>query len=303
MKKIIIGSRGSKLSLVYANKVKDLISKVSEDLDINIQTIKTLGDIHKDKKISELGGKNLFCKDIEEHLLNNKIDIAVHSLKDMGTEEHKDLTIGAFIKRNDARDVLISNGIINLSEFKKEIKIGTSSKRRELQLKKLNKNVSIVPLRGNIDTRINKVKEKKIDAIILAAAGVKSLNLEKEISLFFETNKMLPALGQGIIAVQCKKKDKLIFDLIKKIDDKNTNLCARAERKILQTIQGDCDTAIGGLAEIHGDNLRLKARLFSDLGDESFEYECSGKITDAVTIGNKIGKKLLDLAGEKFKIK
>ena len=161
MKKIIIGSRGSKLSLVYANRVKDLISKVSEDLDINIQTIKTLGDIHKDKKISELGGKNLFCKDIEEQLLNNKIDIAVHSLKDMGAEEHKDLTIGAFIKRNDPRDVLISNGIINLSELKKEMKIGTSSKRRELQLKKLNRNISTVPLRGNIDTRINKVKEKK----------------------------------------------------------------------------------------------------------------------------------------------
>jgi hydroxymethylbilane synthase len=219
MKKIIIGARGSKLSLAYVSKVKNLILKNSQDIDIQVKTIKTSGDIHKDAKLSEIGGKNLFCKEIEENLLKKNIDIAVHSLKDMESEEHVSLMIGAFIKRNDPRDVLIGNKIKKLSELNNELKIGSSSKRRELQLKKINKNISVVNIRGNIDTRIKKIEEKKLDAIILAAAGVKSLNLENKISLTFETNDMLPAVGQGIIAVQCKKDDKLVIDIIKKIND------------------------------------------------------------------------------------
>ena len=177
MKKIIIGARGSKLSLAYVSKVKRLILKSSKDIDIHIKTIKTSGDIHGDVKLSEIGGKNLFCKEIEENLIKNEIDIAVHSLKDMESIEHKDLTIGAFIKRNDPRDTLISNKIKNLKELNQEVIIGSSSRRRELQLKKLNKNISVINMRGNIDTRIKKVDENKLDASILAAAGVKSLNL------------------------------------------------------------------------------------------------------------------------------
>ena len=225
----------------------------------------------------------------------------MHSLKDMESVEHKDLMIGAFIKRNDPRDALVSKKIKKLSELNNNIIIGSSSRRRELQLKKINKNISVVNLRGNIDTRIQKVEEKKLDAIILAAAGIKSLNLENKISLTFETNEMLPAVGQGIIAVQCRKDDKLISDIIKKINDRETSLCAKAERKMLQTIGGDCETAVGGLAEIHNNNLKLKAQLFSDLGDESFEYELTGKDVDASYIGKAVGEKLLSLAGEKFK--
>ena len=303
MKKIIIGSRGSKLSLAYVSKVKNLILESLNDVDIHIKIIKTSGDIHQDIKLSEIGGKNLFCKEIEENLISNNIDIAVHSLKDMESVEHKDLMIGAFIKRNDPRDTLVSNKIEKLSEINTNIVIGTSSRRRELQLKKINKNISVVNLRGNIDTRIQKVEEKKLDAIILAAAGIKSLNLENKISLTFEINEILPAVGQGVIAVQCRKDDKLIYDIIKKINDRETSLCAKAERKMLQTIGGDCDTAVGGLAEINNNNLKLKAQLFSDLGDESFEYELTGRDVDASYIGKEVGKKLLSLAGEKFKKK
>ena len=158
-------------------------------------------------------------------------------------------------------------------------------------------------MRGNIDTRIQKVEEKKLDAIILAAAGIKSLDLDNKISLTFETNEMLPAAGQGIIAVQCRKKDKLIIDIIKKINDKETSLCATAERKMLQTIGGDCETAVGGLAEIHNNNLKLRAQLFSDLGDDSFDFELTGRDTDASYIGKTVGEKLLSKAGEKFKKK
>ena len=301
MKKIIIGARGSKLSLAYVSKVKRLILESSKGIDIHIKTIKTSGDIHGDIKLSEIGGKNLFCKEIEENLIKNEIDIAVHSLKDMESIEHKDLTIGAFIKRNDPRDILISNKIKNLKELNQELIIGSSSRRRELQLKKLNKNISVINMRGNIDTRIKKVEENKLDAIILAAAGVKSLNLENKISITFETSEILPAIGQGIIAVQCRKEDKLILDIIKKINDNETSLCAKAERQMLQTIGGNCETAVGGLAEIRNDNLKLKAQLFSDIGDINFDYELTGKYTDASNIGKAVGEKLLSLAGEKFK--
>ena len=303
MKKIIIGARGSKLSLAYVSKVKNLILESSKNIDIHIKIIKTSGDIHRDIKLSEIGGKNLFCKEIEENLIENNIDIAVHSLKDMESVEHKDLIIGAFIKRNDPRDTLVSEKIKKLSELNNKIIIGSSSRRRELQLKKINKNISVVNLRGNIDTRIQKIEEKKIDAIILAAAGVKSLNLENKISFTFETNEMLPAAGQGIIAVQCRKDNELISDIIKKINNKETSLCAKAERKMLKTIGGNCETAVGGLAEIQNNNLKLKAQLFSDSGDESFEYELTGKDVDASYIGKTVGEKLLALAGKKFKIK
>jgi len=300
MKKIIIGARGSKLSLAYVSKVKNLILESSKNLEIHIKTIKTSGDIYESAKISEIGGKNLFCKEIEENLLSNDIDIAVHSLKDMESEEHIDLKIGAFIKRNDPRDVLISKKIKKLNELNKGTIVGSSSRRRELKLKKINKDISVVNIRGNIDTRIQKVKEKKLDAIILAAAGVKSLNLENKIGLTFETSDMLPAVGQGIIAVQCRKNDNLVTDIIKKINDRETYLCATAERKMLQTIGGDCETAIGGLAEIINNNLKLKAQLFSDFGNDIFDYELTGRDVDAFYIGKAVGEKLLNLAGEKF---
>ena len=303
MKKIIIGARGSKLSLAYVSKVKDLISDGSKDVDIQIKTIKTSGDIHNNTKISDLGGKNVFCKEIEENLIDKKIDVAVHSLKDMESIEHNELIIGAYIKRNDPRDSLVSNKIKNLNELKDGMLIGTSSRRRELQIKKLNRNINVVNIRGNIDTRIKKVDEKKLDAIILAAAGIKSLNLENKIGLIFKTNEMLPAVGQGIIAVQCRKEDKFILSIIKKINHEETSLCAKAERKMLQTIGGDCETAVGGLAEINNKNLSLKAQLFSDEGEDNFIYELLGKDIDALNIGKTVGQKLLSLAGDKFKKK
>ena len=303
MKKIIIGARGSKLSLTYVSRVKRLILDNSKNVDIQVKIIKTSGDIHKDTKLSEIGGKNLFCKEIEENLLENNIDIAVHSLKDMESKEHDNLVIGAFIKRSDPRDILISSKIKRLDELNSSIIIGSSSRRRELQLKKINKNITVENIRGNIDTRIQKLEERKFDAIILAAAGVKSLNLENKISLIFETNEVLPAVGQGIIAVQCRKNDNFIIDIIKNINDENTSLCAIAERKMLQTLGGDCDTAVGGLAEITNDNLKLKAQLFSDSGKQNFNYDLTGPSTDAFDIGKTVGQKLLDLAGEKFKKK
>ena len=306
MIKITIGARGSKLSLAYVEKVKALLLKENRGLkedNINFNAIKTSGDINQNRKLSEIGGKNLFCKEIEEKLISCEIDIAVHSLKDMESIEDDELIIGAYIKRNDYRDVIISNKIKGVDDLKNKIVIGSSSRRRELQLKKINHNISVVNIRGNIDTRIKKLDEGKLDGIILAAAGVKSLELNNKISMLFETDEVLPAVGQGIIAVQCKKKDEVAKRFLKNINDTETELCAKAERKMLQVIGGDCETAIGGLAVIENNNLKLKAQLFSDSGLQSFEHELTGRDTDAINIGKVVGEKLLSLAGIEFKKK
>ena len=305
MTKITIGARSSKLSLAYVAKVKDLLIQKNKELiknNIEFKAIKTSGDRNQNDKISEIGGKNLFCKEIEESLLANEIDIAVHSLKDMESIENNKLLIGAYVKRNDTRDVIISKKIKSVTDLKDGVKIGSSSRRRELQLKKINNKIKIINIRGNIDTRINKINENNLDGVILAAAGVKTLNLNDEIGFAFDIEEILPAVGQGIIAVQCRKGDK-IEKFLKKINDVETSLCATAERNMLQTIGGDCETAIGGLAEIKDNNLKLRAQLFSDNGEEIFEHEFSGRDIDALQIGKTVGEKLLDLAGNKFKKK
>ena len=303
MRKLIIGARGSKLSLAYVAKVKRLILENNSALKENsilIKNIKTSGDIFYDQKLSEIGGKGLFCREIEENLLDKKIDIAVHSLKDMESHENNDLIVGAFIERNDPRDVLISNSFENIEDLKKGTVIGSSSRRRELKLKLINQNITISNIRGNIDTRIQKIQDGKIDAIILAAAGIKSLNLENKIKKFFTFEEMLPAVGQGVIAVQCRKNDNEVKSILKNINHEKTSFCAIAERQLLKEINGDCDTAIGGLAIIENNLIKLKAQLFSDDGKESFNYEIIGNKSDHLKIGINMGKKILQLAGDKF---
>ena len=306
MTKITIGARGSKLSLAYVEKVRKLLLKGNKELkeeNINFKAIKTSGDINQNIKLSEIGGKNLFCKEIEEKLISNDIDIAVHSLKDMESVENDKLTIGAYIKRNDFRDVIISNKIKSIADLKDKTVIGSSSRRRELQLKKINQNITFINIRGNIDTRIQKLEEGKLDGIMLASAGVKSLKLNNKISVLFEAEEVLPAAGQGIIAVQCKKNDEIIKKFLKNINDSETELCAKAERKMLQVIGGDCETAIGALAVIENNKLKLKAQLFSDSGSNSFEHQISGQDIEAINIGKEVGEKLLSLAGKEFKKK
>ena len=199
MTKITIGARSSKLSLAYAAKVKDLLIQKNKELiknNIEFKAIKTSGDRNQNDKIAEIGGKNLFCKEIEESLLANEIDIAVHSLKDMESIENNKLLIGAYVKRNDTRDVIISKKIKSVTDLKDGVKIGSSSRRRELQLKKINNKIKIINIRGNIDTRINKINENNLDGVILAAAGVKTLNLNDEIGFAFDIEEILPAVGQ-----------------------------------------------------------------------------------------------------------
>jgi hydroxymethylbilane synthase len=305
MKKIIIGARGSKLSLAYATKVKKLILDSESTLsshEIRIQSIKTSGDIFYDKKLSEIGGKNLFCKEIEESLITKKIDIAVHSLKDMASEEIPSLIIAAHIERNDPRDVLLSFKHSNLKELKYGI-MGSSSRRRDLQIKLINKNILVKNIRGNIDTRIKKLKDGLYDGIVLALAGIRTLKLEKNIKHIFSVEEMLPAVGQGIIAAQCRKNDINIIKLLQKINNEETKQCATAERSLLKTLGGDCDTAVGGLATIQNDELILSAQLFSDSGNQDFNYKIRGKREDGLNIGEIAGIEILKKAGNSFKKK
>ena len=269
---------------------------------IEIQSIKTSGDIFHDKKLSEIGGKNLFCKEIEESLITKKIDIAVHSLKDMATIEIPSLNIAAYIERNDFRDAFISFKYSSLKELKEGV-MGSSSRRRDLQLKLINKNILVKNIRGNIDTRIQKLKDGLYDGIVLAVAGIKTLKLEENVKHIFTAKEMLPAVGQGIIAAQCRKDDTDIIELLKKINNEETKQCAIAERSLLKTLGGDCDTAVGGLAIIENNELILSAQLFSDSGEQNFIYKTKGKRQDGVRIGALAGTELLKKAGNSFKKK
>ena len=288
--------------MAYAAKVRNLIlgndTTLSSNL-IEIHTIKTSGDIFHDKKLSEIGGKNLFCKEIEENLLKEKIDIAVHSLKDMASEEIESLNIAAYIERNDPRDVFVSLKFKNINELKGGV-IGSSSRRRDLQLKKMTKDTTVKNIRGNIDTRIQKLKDGLYDGIVLALAGIKTLKLEEYSTQILSKDEMLPAVGQGVIAAQCRKEDSYINNLLEKIDHKITRQCATAERSLLKTIGGDCDTAIGGLATIENNELIISAQLFSDDGEKSFTHKIKGSKDDGESIGKLIGDKLLTLAGNNF---
>ena len=299
--KIIIGSRGSKLSLAYANKVKNLITSINQTIGKKItnEIIKTSGDLFQDKKISEIGGKNLFCKEIEDKLIKKEIDIAVHSLKDMDSIETKGLIIQAYIKRNDPRESFVSKKFKKLSDINSG-KVGSSSRRRELQLKLINKNIKVENIRGNIDTRIKKIESGEYDGAILALAGLKMLKLEKYAKEIFSIKNFIPTAGQGIIAVQCREDDTYIKELLKKINHKETEICAVAERSFLKTLGGDCDTAVGCSAILNKDSIELNAQLFSDDGEKVYNVTKLGKSNEAQLLGKLVGEEILKKSENSF---
>jgi len=299
--KITIGSRGSKLSLAYANKVKNLILSFDHAIEkkIIIETIKTSGDLFQDKKISEIGGKNLFCKEIEDKLIKREIDIAVHSLKDMDSIETKGLVIQAYLKRNDPRESFVSRKFKKLSELD-NAKIGSGSRRRELQLKLFNKNIKVENIRGNIDTRIKKIETGEYDGAILALAGLKMLNLEKHAKEIFSIKDFIPTAGQGIIAVQCREDDENTKEILKKINHNETEKCALAERSFLKTLGGDCDTAVGCFAILNKDNIELNAQLFSDDGEKVFNVMKLEKLNEPKLLGKLAGEEILQKSGNNF---
>ena len=291
-KKIIIGSRGSKLALVYAERAKAKFLNISPSFEIDdvlIKKITTKGDIIQDIRLSEAGGKGLFSKTIEDELLNGKIDIAVHALKDMPSHETKGLITNCFLERNDPREILISKNNKKIKDLPSNAIVGTSSFRREFQLKKIRQDLNYKLIRGNVDTRIKKLNDGLFDAIILSYAGVKSLNFENKISQTFSTSEIIPSAGQGVVALQCRDNDKNMIELLEKINHQPTHNCVLAERNVLKILDGDCETAVGAIAKINEENISLEAELFSLDGKERFYHKDSKEIKFAFELGKEVG--------------
>ena len=287
-KKIIIGSRGSKLALIYAERAKEKLMEFSSNVEI--KKITTSGDFNQKSRLSEIGGKGLFVKQIESELLSKKIDIAVHALKDMPSFETEGLLTNCFLERNDPREVLLSNNNILIKDLKPSSIVGTSSYRREFQLKKIRNDINYKLIRGNVDTRIKKLNEKLYDAIILSYAGIKSLNLDKNISQIFSTKEIIPSVGQGVVALQCRKNDIDTIKILDKINHQPTKTCVAAERQFLKILDGDCETAVGGIAKLENENVKLEAELFSFDGKKRFYHSASKNISLANELGTEVGK-------------
>jgi hydroxymethylbilane synthase len=303
-KKIIIGSRGSKLALIYAEKAKEKILTYAKDFGIEEVTIKnivTKGDQVQDKRLSEVGGKGLFSKTIEVELLDNKIDIAVHALKDMPSEETEGLLTNCFLERNDPREILISRDNKNLKDLAPNAIVGTSSFRREFQIKQIRKDLECKLIRGNVDTRIKKLNDNLYDAIILSYAGINSLGLNKNISQTFSTTEIIPCAGQGVIALQCRNNDEDLIELLKQVDHQLTHSSIKAERNVLKVLEGDCETAVGVFASIDGDKINLEAELFSLDGSKRFHLKASENLDKADELGIEIGKTLKKISNNSYK--
>ena len=301
--KITIGSRGSKLALIYAQNAKDKIIQNSNfnDEDVIIKEITTKGDQVQDVRLSEVGGKGLFSTNIEKELQDKKIDIAVHALKDMPAIETEGLRTDTFLKRNDPREILITKDKKKLTELVADAVIGTSSYRREFQIKKIRTDLHCKLIRGNVDTRIKKLNDGLYDAIILSYAGIKALTIEDKITEVFSTEEIIPSAGQGIIALQCRNNDDEILSILDKVNDNETFKRAHAERNVLKVLEGDCETAVGAHAIIEGDKIILEAELFSLDGNQRFYEKKSSKIENAKKLGTEVGQILKIKSNNSYK--
>ena len=291
-KKITIGSRGSKLALIYAEIAKD---KMIQNTDLNsediiIKEITTKGDQIKDSRLSEVGGKGLFSTNIEKQLKDKKIDIAVHALKDLPSIKTERLTIDTFLERNDPRETLITRNKKKIKDLKSNSIIGTSSFRREFQIRNIRADLKCKVIRGNVDTRIKKLNDQLYDAIILSYAGIKSLEMEDYVSEIFSVEDLIPSAGQGIISLQCREDDNKIISLLKKINHKETYQRATAERGVLKVLEGDCETAIGAHAVVQGEKIILEAELFSLDGTQRYYEKKSSQIGNAKELGKEVGE-------------
>ena len=289
--KFIIGTRGSQLAQIYTEKVINHLKKVSST-HIETKKIVTSGDENQKDRLSNIGGKGLFSKKIEIELINKNIDIAVHALKDMPSIETEGLITNFYLKRNSPNEIFISNDNINFLDLKPNSIIGTSSYRREYQLKSIRSDLDYKLIRGNVDTRIKKLENGDYDAILLSKAGIEALGLTNKITHEFNTEELIPCAGQGIIAIQCRENDQEIINILEKINDDQSRIIANAERKILKILEGDCDTAVGVYAKIDKDLVNIKAELFSVDGKQRFFVEESENKTMVKDLSIKIGEKL-----------
>ncbi len=294
MKSLRLGTRGSKLALWQSEHVAGKLRQSHPDLKVELQIIKTTGDKILDVALSKIGDKGLFTKEIEKELLEGRIDLAVHSMKDLPTQLEKGLLIGAVLERENPADVLISNRNYTFYNLPPGARIGTSSLRRIAQLKKLRPDLVFVEIRGNVETRIRKMGEENLDGIILAYAGVKRLGMEGAISEILSCEVILPAVGQGIIAIETRSDDSEILSLLKAINDKNAYLSCQAERAFLQELEGGCQVPIASLAAVNGDKILLQGLVAALDGSEVIKSSNEGSCLEAELVGQQLAKTLLD---------
>lgn len=292
--RLIVGTRGSKLALIQTNWVIDELRKNFPSIDFEVKVIKTKGDLIQNVALDKIGDKGLFVKEIEQQLLDKKIDMAVHSMKDMPSSLPDGLKFASIPKREDPRDVLIlRDEYKSLEDLPKGATIGTGSKRRKYQLLKNRPDLNIVPIRGNIDTRIRKIKDENLDGIVLAASGILRAGLEDKISCYLSTEVMIPAPAQGALAIEIRKDDSEIEKIIDCIKDKTTEIQVEAERGFLDGIQGSCHIPIGAYCEVNGEDINLVGLFGSEDGNKLITKSIEGKVSFAREVGIELSKQIL----------
>ena len=295
--RLVIGSRGSKLALTQAEWVKSRLRLLNFGADIHIEIIKTSGDVKSDP-LSVIGGKGVFTKELEDALLDERIDIAVHSLKDLPTVLPDKLSIAAICEREDARDALVVGPEVDedhcsLERLPIRSVVGTSSPRRMAQLKHSRNDIVIRDLRGNIDTRLRRLDERKFDALILAAAGLRRLGLERRITSYLSAEQMLPAVGQGALGLETRASDEDTIAAVAKLDHEATRLCCLAERALLRELGGGCQLPIAGHAVIVSRELRLDGLVAAKDGSALVKDHVVGSASEAEELGKNLASRLL----------
>ena len=298
--KVTIGSRGSPLALWQANWVKGLLKSHHPGLDVEIQIIKTSGDKIQNVPLAKIGGKGLFVKEIEESLLRGEIDFAVHSMKDMPISFPINLCIACVTKRENPFDALISKNNTKLSDLPKGAKIGTGSLRRISQLMHYRPDLHLIPLRGNLETRLKKLKSEGLDAIILAAAGLIRLGWEDRITEIISSEILLPAMGQGAVGIETRKNDVDNQILLAEFDHEDTHYSLDAERALVSQLEGGCNVPIGSFATINDDQLTLTGLVASLDGKILYQKRLTDIKTNAIALGRKMGDLLIGMGADRI---
>ena len=295
--KLVIGTRGSKLALFQANLVKSKLEKAYPTLEVVINIIKTKGDKILDIALSKIGDKGFFTKEIQDALHKKHVDIAVHSLKDLPTELPKGTRIGAIMERASHRDVLVSIDGKKLADFTSEDKIATSSLRRKSQLLQINKEVKIIEIRGNVDTRIRKMHDGHCQGLIMAAAGIERLGLQEHISEYLNETQMLTAPGQGAIAIEIREDDNSTLEFLSVLNHKESVICVTAERSFLNRLEGGCQIPFAAHATLDGDHLVLEGLVATLDGRKMQRETIKGNSKDAIQLGIDLANSIKNNGG------
>ncbi len=297
---IKVGTRGSKLALTQTNYVVGALKKAAPETEAEICVIKTSGDIMQDVSLAQIGGQGVFVKEIEEALLAGSIDLAVHSMKDVPGETPEGLTFAALMPREDARDVLVSRGNVKMEFMPKGAKIGTGSLRRAAQIKAMLPDVNILPLRGNIDTRLKKIETENLTGVILAAAGMKRMGYLEKITQYLPIELMLPAVGQGALGLQTRKDDTELAELCGKLNHPQTFAEVSAERSYLRALGGGCRLPIAAYGLLEGKRLTLEGLIAAPNGSEVIRDKVWGEIGAAEELGKRLADLILEKGGRRL---